>query len=169
MSLHNLSKSHLDLTEQQAVMQALTLLEQTFDGKTIDLSAEDRQKYGSIGEQNKLFVNKIADYHNSQPQHAAPEVNWTEFEADYASRKFLETIFLRVSSLARQIESTKMLHDYDNYQDSLTDYAYAKYRAERNIPGAIDKETELKQFFARTSASSNKKDAPSAPDTTPTV
>lgn len=168
MSLHNLGKAHLTATEQQAITQALIQLEQTFDGKTIDLAAEDRQKYGSIGEQNKLFVNKVADYHDSQPQHSAPEVDWAEFEADYASRKFLENVILRIASLNRQLESTKMLHDYDNYQDALTDYAYAKYRAERNIPGSIDKETELKQFFTRSSPSIAKKDNTSS-NTNPSV
>ena len=157
MSLHNLGKTHFTATEEQAILLALNQLEQAFDGKTVDLSPEDRQKYSSIGEQNKLFVNKVADYHDSQPQHSAPEVDWSEFEADYASRKFLENIVLRITSLNRQLESTKMLYDYDNYQDALTDYAYTKYRADRNIVGAADKETELKQFFARNSSSSNKK------------
>jgi hypothetical protein len=130
----------------------LTQLEQALVGKVIDLSAEDRQKYGSINEQNKLLVNKVADYRDSQPQHSAPEVDWAEFVADYDSRRFWEQASMRLASVVQQIDSTKILHDFDNYRDALADYDYTKYRAARNIPGAAEKETALKQFFPRTAA-----------------
>jgi hypothetical protein len=152
MSLHNLGKTHLPTAEQQQILAAVADLEALLVGKLIDLDAEDRQKYGSISEQNKLLVNKVADYHQHQPQHSAPEVDWAEFAADSTSRKFYENFILRLATIIRQAESTKILHDYDNYQDSLTDYAYSQYRADRNIPGALDKVNELKQFFNRTGA-----------------
>ena len=153
MSLKNLGKDHLIAAEQQDILSAVGAIEQLLAGKMIDLAPEDRQKYGSISEQNKLLVNKVADYRQYQPQHSAPEVDWAEFEADKASRAFWENIILRLASIVRQAESTKILHDYDNYQDALTDYAYSQYRADRNIPGATDKVSELKQFFNRTGAS----------------
>ena len=160
MALHNLGKDHLDAATMQALIALVSDLEQTLDGKVTDLSPEDRQTYGSIGEQNKLLVNKVADYRHNQPQHSAPEVDWAEFEADYASRKFWENLILRLATIIRQAESTKILHDHDNYQDALTDYAYSQYRAERNIPGAADKVTELKQFFNRTGSSKKEDKTP---------
>ena len=162
MPLHNLGKDHLDAATMQALAVLVTDLEQTLSGKVTDLSPEDRQTYGSIGEQNKLLVNKVADYRQNQPQHSAPEVDWAEFEADYTSRKFWENLILRLATIIRQAESTKILHDYDNYQDALTDYAYSQYRAERNIPGAADKVAELKQFFNRT-GTAKKEDKTLAP------
>jgi uncharacterized FlgJ-related protein len=163
MALHNLGKNHLVAAEKTQVTTLLGQMEQALAGKITDLSAEDRKKYGSINEQNKLFVNKVMDYHSTQPQHSAPEIDWTEFSADYESRKFWEGVALRLSSLVRQIESTKILHDYDNYQDSLADYSYTQYRSARNIPGAADKEEALKQFFPRT-ASEKPIDAPPITD-----
>ena len=162
MSLKNLGKDHLAAAEQQDILAAVANIEQLLTGKMLDLSPEDRQKYGSISEQNKLLVNKVADYHQYQPQHSAPEVDWAEFDADKQSRAFWENIILRLASIVRQAESTKILHDYDNYQDALTDYAYSQYRADRNIPGATDKVTELKQFFNRTGASKKEDPAPPA-------
>lgn len=159
MSLTNLGKNHEIFATKVDIETALVTLETLFVGKVTDLSAEDRQKYGSISEQNKLLVNKVADYHASQPQHSAPEVDWVEFKADNDSRQFLESIIMRISTLQRQLESTKILHDYDNYQDSLTDYAYAQYRADRNIPGATDKVNNLKQFFARTGTKNKTNDS----------
>ena len=169
MPLHDLGKSPIAAADMLVIKDLMNNLEASFIGKVTDLSPDDRQRYGSIGEQNKLLVNKVNDYRQSQPQHGAPEVNWVGFDADYQSRVFWESIIMRLSSLVRQAESTKILHDYDNYQDALADYAYAQYRADRNIPGAQDKVTELKQFFSRTGSAAAKKDATGAVDATPGV
>jgi hypothetical protein len=60
------------------------------------------------------------------------------------------------------MQSTQILHDYDNYQDSLTNYAYAQYRKGAGEPGYTELVAELKQFFPRT-----KKTTPETPDVTP--
>jgi hypothetical protein len=158
MSLHNLGKNHLDPAQEELILNEILQLEQALTGNLIDLSPEDRQKYGSISEQNKLLVNKVLDYFLSQPQHSAPEVDWMEFKGDHHSRQFWGNILMRLYSLIHQIESTKMLHDYDNYQDALTDYAFTQYRAERNIPGAFEKANTLKQFFNRTGTTNSPKE-----------
>ncbi len=163
MSLRNLGKNHLNEAEEAAILNELLQLEQALSGKLIDLSPEDRQRYGSINEQNKLLVNKVLDYFLSQPQHSAPEVDWEEFKKDYHAREFWSLILMRLYSLIHQIESTKIPYDYDNWQDGLTDYAFTQYRAEHNIPGAFEKQNNMKQFFPRTGTTTTPKE-----DTPPT-
>jgi len=98
-------------------------LEALFQGKLAALNADQRKLYGTINEQNKLFVNKVRDYKMNQPHLSADDVNWDEFENDYQARIFLETRKEKLASLVYQMESTKILHDYDNYNDALDDYA----------------------------------------------
>lgn len=136
----------------------LTQLEALLSPKLVGLGPEDRQKYGAINEQNKLFVNKVNDFVETQAAHSPSEVDWNEFKADYVARQFLETGANRLTALAYQMESTKMLHDYDNYQDSLAYYEYVSYRASRNVPGAAEIYNELKQFFAKTRTDSDTAD-----------
>ncbi|SEM14495.1 hypothetical protein SAMN05421856_101374 [Chryseobacterium taichungense] len=133
-------------------------LEALFQGKLVALDADQRKFYGLINEQNKLFVNKVRDYKANQPQLSAGDVNWDEFENDYQARVFLETRKEKLASLVYQMESTKILHDYDNYNDALDDYAYSQYKKGREVIGFAEKVAELKQFFPRTPKSSTSED-----------
>lgn len=130
-------------------------LEALFQGKLVALDADQRKFYGLINEQNKLFVNKVRDYKANQPQLSADDVNWDEFENDYQARVFLETRKEKLASLVYQMESTKILHDYDNYNDALDDYAYSQYKKGREVIGFAEKVAELKQFFPRTPKSNS--------------
>ena len=147
MPFDNLNNVHFDATEKAAVAAALNALEAAFAGKLANLTAEERQKYGSVKERNKLFVNKVMDYHISQPNLSSPDVDWGEFKEDFASRQLLENAILRLQSLIQSMDNAKILHDYDNYGAALRDYDYTKYKASTNAPGYEVKANELKQFF----------------------
>ena len=138
MALNNLIQNRLTDDDKTKIDSLLTELETLLASKLVGLSPEDRQKYGAINEQNKLFVNKVQDFVENQPSHNPSEIDWTEFNTDFIARKFLETRANRLTALAYQMNSTKMLHDYDNYQDSLAYYSYVSYRADRNIPVASE-------------------------------
>ena len=117
-----------------------------------NLTPEERQKYGSINEQNKLLVNKVNDIHNSLPQFDSAQVDWAAFIDDFLIRSILEKIIGRLKSIVEQMDDTKILHDNDNYQQSLTQYAYVSYLAEQNEPGITTVKEELSKFFNRTNS-----------------
>jgi hypothetical protein len=149
MALTNLNNTHLTDEQLTAAQTALSSLETALAVITVTLSAEDRQKYGSINEQNKLLVNKVADYRKNQSDLSASEIDWEEFDRDLTSRQNYESFIARLESLVTRLKSAKTLHDYDNYQAALTDYAYTAYKAGTASPGFEVKQNDLKQFFAR--------------------
>ncbi|WDT67297.1 hypothetical protein [Cloacibacterium sp. TD35] len=151
MSITNLNNTHLTAQQITDAQNALTQLEAALQIINVNLSAEDRQKYGSINEQNKLFVNKVYDFHKSQPDLSSSDVDWEEFENDHNSRKNLEAFITRLDSLSTKLKNAKILHDYVNYQAALTDYAYTNYKAGTASPGFETKLNETKQFFGETS------------------
>ncbi|WP_449399393.1 hypothetical protein [Chryseobacterium wanjuense] len=151
MPITNLNNTHLTIAQVETAKISLSALETALQDITINLSAEDRQKYGSINEQNKLFVNKIYDFNKNQPNLSATEVDWAEFEKDFTSRQNYEALIARLDSLVTRLKNAKILHDYDNYQAALTDYAYTAYKAGTSSPGYEVKQNELKQFFGKTS------------------
>ena len=159
MSITNLNNTHLTAAQVTSATSALAALETALAVVNINLSAEDRQRYGSINEQNKLLVNKTMDYHNSQPALQTPHVNWTEYANDYNSRNNMESMIARLESLTIRLKNAKILHDYDNYQAALADYAYTNFMAGTGTTGYETKMNELSQFFSRTTA----------PTTPPTV
>lgn len=151
MAITNLNNVHLKEEEVTTALNALTDLETALETIKINLSAEDRQKYGSINEQNKLLVHKVRDYNNNEKTLSSPDVNWEEFALDFTSRQNYEGIIARLESLTNSLKNAKILHDYDNYQAALVDYDFTSYKAGTASPGFETKRTELRQFFTRTS------------------
>lgn len=149
MPINNLNNSHLTEAQITQIHDSLTDLENALAMLTVTLTPEERQTYGSVNEQNKLFVNKVRDYRKTSPGLAVPDLDWVEFEKDYQSRELMESIQNRLGALQERIKNTKILHDYDNYQSALDDYAYTNYKAGSQSPGYETKRAELKQFFAR--------------------
>lgn len=147
MPFDNLSNKHFDAPAKTAINNALTALENAFVGKLANLSPEERQKYGSVNEQNKLIINKVRDFRNSQPALCSPDIDWTEFANDNNSREVLQNTIQRLQGLMDGIANAKILHDFDNYQAALLDYEFAKYKFSTQSPGYETKVNELKQFF----------------------
>lgn len=161
MSIYNLNNQHLSDEQQRAINEALAQLEEALHPLQINLTAEDRNRYGRVNEQNKLFINKVNDFALSQPSLKSPDVDWDEFAKDFKSRNFLEKTLNRVQDMANRLSNAKILHDFDNYQDSLEDYAYTSFRAGSKKVGYEVKYKELKQFFTK----SRKKETDKSPDT----
>ena len=155
MPLTNLNSAHLTEAEVTAAKNALTELENALAIITVQLTPEDRQKYGSINEQNKLLVNKVKDFRQSNPNLSVSDVDWDEFDKDFASRNVFESLINRLNALVIKLQGAKILHDYDNYQAALDDYAYTTYRAATGADGYENKYNELKQFFGRTTKNFN--------------
>lgn len=140
--------NHFTPAETTLIYSLVGQLEAVVQPKLRNLSEEENVKYGSISEQNKLFVNKDNDLHQTQSALQSPDVDWAEFDADFQSRYTYETVVMRLLALTSAMTETRRLHDYDNYQSALLDYDYSKYKA-RTEPGLgyDSKVAELGQFF----------------------
>ena len=162
--MKNIIRSAFNETARASITAAVATAEQLISaGNLAPLSPDERRRYGSVNEQNKLLINKVRDYRAAAPQLSSPDVDWAEFDSDYEMRGFFETMAARLHSLASQLESGKIQHDHDNYQDALDDYAYTQYKAGASSPGAAEKAAALKGFFNRTGAST-----PGPPEDPPT-
>lgn len=148
MSFNNLDNRHFSATEKTAINTVLANLELALADKLANLSAVERQQYGSVNEQNKLIINKVKSFHDAQPTLSSPDIDWAEFNSDFDTREYLQAAIQRLQSLIDGLGNAKILHDYDNYQDSLTDYDFAKYKASTNAVGFQTKVAELSQFFS---------------------
>lgn len=149
MAISNLNNIHLTEEEVTAAKDAMTTLENKLAIININLTADDRRKYGSINEQNKLVVNKVNDYHINQPSLQSPQIDWLEFDKDFVSRNTVENLISRLENLTTRLKNAKILHDYDNYQAALTDYAFTSFMAGTATLGYEDKMNDIKQFFGK--------------------
>ena len=156
MSVNNLNNHHLTEPEINAILNALNDLERAMELLNINLTPEDRNKYGRVDEQNKLFINKVHDFATQQTNLRTMDVDWDEFAKDFKSRAVLENIISRLNNLSIRANNSKIFHDFDNYQDALADYAYTQFRANSKMVGFEDKYNELRQFFAKSKRKQDK-------------
>ncbi len=140
--------THFTPAETTQIYSLVGQLEAVVQPYLRNLSEEENNKYGSISEKHKLFVNKTNDLHQTQSALQSPEVDWAEFDADFQSRYTYETVVMRLLALTKAMTETRRLHDYDNFQSALIDFDYAKYK-DRTSPGMgyDSKVAELGQFF----------------------
>ncbi|MFC4688469.1 hypothetical protein ACFO4P_16120 [Epilithonimonas pallida] len=147
MALENLISVEFTNAELTKLDDAISMIESVLLGKTINLTPEQRQQYGSIAEQNKLFVNKAKGYMEQYPQYVPPFLDKAEYDKDYEARQQMESRMQRLNSLTEQFSDTKILLDFDNYHNSLTFYRNVKYLSSENVPGTNVIYDDMKQFF----------------------
>lgn len=92
------------------------------------------------------------DFNQNQPALSTTQIDWREFNNDYNSRLNMENFITRLESLVTKLKNAKILHDYDNFQAALVDYAYTNFMAGTGAPGYETKQNEMKQFFTKTAA-----------------
>ena len=63
--MKNLNAPHISDTERQVILAVFDQLLTLLTPKFFQLSAEERQRYGSVNEQNKLFINKVFEFKNA--------------------------------------------------------------------------------------------------------
>ena len=162
MALDNLISITFSESDLTTLEQAIQSIETVLNGKTINLTPEQRQQYGSIAEQNKLFVNKAKLYMEQYPQYVPGFLDKAEFDNDYIARQQIETRLQRLSSVTEQLSDTKVLLDHDNYHNAITFYRNMKFLSGENVPGTNVIYDDMKQFFVYNTPTTT---SPTTPDT----
>lgn len=157
MPIDNLGKTHFTAAEITTINQSLEQIRMVLNRMAVNLTAAERRQFSKIGEQNKLLVNKVKDYHESQPQLQSPEIDWAEFEKDYTDRTEASGMLAKMRELENLLLGIKILRDFDNYTDALRDYKYAQYKNNfANQIGYTNKIAALKVFFPKTGKTKKK-------------
>ena len=162
MAFENLISLSFTTTELQDLDLALQKIADILQGKTVNLTPEQRQQYGSIAEQNKLFVNKAKELMEQNPSHIPSFLDKAEFDKDYAARQQIESRLMNIAGLTEQMSDTKVLLDHDNYFNALSFYRNVKFLSQENVPGTTNIFKELRQFFGN---GGSKIEEPAPPNT----
>ncbi|MFZ4929601.1 hypothetical protein [Chryseobacterium sp. Mn2064] len=147
MALDNLISVSFSKSDLETIDKAIQDIQTVLVGKTINLSPEQRQQYGRIAEQNKLFVNKAKIYMEQNVQYIPAFLDKAEFDRDYEAREQIEQRLQQLDSLVEQLSDTKVLLDHDNYHNSISFYRSIRYLSEENVPGTNVVYEGMKQFF----------------------
>ncbi|GET32366.1 hypothetical protein PbJCM13498_12290 [Prolixibacter bellariivorans] len=133
--------------ETDAINQGLQAVLTVINAKAPVLTNEERRKYGSVADQNKLVINKSKTYMQQFPQFKPAKLDETEFNNDYESRAAHESFLLTLADIERKLTDIKILLDHDNYQAALAFYRSVRYHAQEKEASAIPIYNDLKQYF----------------------
>lgn len=147
MAFENLISIQFTEAELAQLDAAMASIAQVLRDKTINLTPEQRQQYGRIAEQNKLFVNKAKEYMEQNTQHVPAFIDKAEFDQDFQARTQIESRITQLQGLVEQLSDTKTLLDHDNYHNAITFYRNIKFLSQENVPGTTTLYEGMKQFF----------------------
>lgn len=149
-----LVKDHLKEIEEH-----LTALEQLVNPNTPVITNEDRHLYGrGGGNANKLLVADVSQLSQTQPQLNSPLIDWAEFSNDNIAGSTIGGWVSRITAVAYKLESAKMMHEYDNYNDAIDQYAHLQYLSRNNVQGANEAYNKLRAHFKKAKAGKEKTD-----------
>ena len=169
MAIDNLISVEFTDQELTKLGNALNEIAQVFSGKVINLTPEERKQYGSIGDKNKIFVDKCKAYMEQDPTTVPNTLDKHEFDKDYKARQQMEEPLKKLSRITEMLMDTKILLDFDNYNGSLSYYRYVKFLATQNTPGITSIYEDLRQHFekaakgSKAKAQDNKPESPQTP------
>ncbi|WP_298424330.1 hypothetical protein [uncultured Kordia sp.] len=149
MALENLISIEFTPEELTALDAHLDGIQQVLAGKTVNITPEQRRQYGSIGNQNKLIVDKAKNYMEQYPNWIPRFLDKVEFDKDYNARQQMEQRTQRLQNLSQQLIDTKTLLDHDNYTNSLSFYRMMRYLAGENEAGAKTVFEDMKVLFSK--------------------
>lgn len=167
MAFENLIQLTFSQEELQKIDASLQEIEKVLQGKMVNLTPEERRQYGSIAEQNKLFVNKSKELMEQYPQWVPSFLDKAEFDRDYRTRHQIEGRLQRIKTISEQLSDTKVLLDHDNYFNALSFYRNVKFLSRENIAGIKSVYEVLNQFFKTGKRSVKEENSSAEVDKTP--
>ena len=120
MAIDNLISVEFTDQELTRLGNALNEIAQLLSGKVINLTPEERKQYGSIGDKNKIFVDKCKAYMEQNIDTLPKTIDKHEFDKDYKARQQIEEPLRKLLQLAEMLSDTKILLDFDNYNGSIS-------------------------------------------------
>ncbi len=164
MPISNLNNDHFSQAEMDSINKAWTDILAVLNGKSRNLTPEERQKFGSVSEENKLVVQKTLEYHSNQPHLDCPDVDYAETILDWADRSYIAGFIAKMAEAGNICNNIRITHDYDAYKAAQTDYKFTKYKM-TTAPGAgwESKYDELLPFFKTNKGGGDEEEPPVTP------
>jgi hypothetical protein len=160
MALDNLISVSFTPAELAALDTAFTAIETTLQGKVINLTPDERRRYGSISNEMTPWMDKCRGYMAQLPGIVPNYIDQAELDADMQARRDLIPRLMRAKSILESIDDTAVLLGSDVLTNCLAFYRSVKAAAKANVPGSTTVHQDLaQQFHGRRS--------PAPPQTTP--
>ncbi len=147
MSKDNLISLNFSEEELYRIEEALAVIESVLKDKVVNLTPEERQLYGKLGNRTENWVKKVKMYMEQKPELIPFYVNKVNFDKDYAAREVIVPILRRIDSIYESLDDTAKLISSDVYNAALAYYRNIKLISQENVPGTSNIYKDLSHQF----------------------
>jgi hypothetical protein len=147
MALDNLISVVFTDEEIAKMDSAMSEIEDIIKGKSVNLTPKQRQTYGRVAYEMEVWIDKVDDYMQQDPQLVPSYIDLTEHTADIVAHRVLNPRIARLAGILQSLEDTNRLIGSDLYNNSLAYYRNLREAAKVNAVGASAKYSDLKQQF----------------------
>ena len=152
MALENLLSVKFTEEEKKEVFTCLERIEEILNGKVINLTPEEKQEYGRIGEKTEEWIRKVNMWMDQKPEAVPYYLDLEEFRNDIKVRDMMKPLMGRLKLLAETLDDTSVILSTDIYNIALAYYRNIKIVSRANVPGTSEIYNDLsKQFPGRPS------------------
>jgi hypothetical protein len=147
MALDNLISVVFTDEEVARMDSALSELENVLKGKAVNLTPKQRQTYGRVAYEMEVWIDKVNDHIQQDPQLVPSYIDLEEHKSDIATHRVLNPRIARLTGILQSLEDTNRLLGSDLYNNSLAYYRSLREAAKVNAVGASSRYSDLKQQF----------------------
>jgi hypothetical protein len=147
MSKRDLISVEFTAEEKEKMQTAFQMIKEVMDGKTVNLTPEERQFYGKINDKTENWITKVHYYMNEHPEMVPFYIDKEEFNKDVEARNTFMPWLKAMYSQGEGMEDTGMLLSHDIYNTALAFYRHMKLVSNQDVPGTTTIYEDLKSRF----------------------
>ena len=136
MALDNLISVAFTPAELAAFDTALAAIETLLQGKVINLTPAERQRFAAVSNETLPWVQKCRDYITQMPGIVPAYLDITRLDADITARQDISPRLARTKSILESLDDTKVLLGSDIFDNCIFFYRAVKAAAQANVPGS---------------------------------
>ena len=144
----NVKFSEVELTE---IRDLINQLEAKLKEKVVQLTAKENIKFGKVGLETEILVNRIYQDCQNYPTLVPPFVDLKEWENQKKIRDSFVPSIQKLETIVKEITETNRLVIYDFYQNCMSTYRNCRYLSEENVPGTKMIYEQWSVFFDKSS------------------
>ena len=145
----NVKFSEVELTE---IQDLINQLEAKLKEKVIQLTAKENKKFGKVGPDKEILVNRIYQDCQNYPTLVPPFVDLKEWGNQKMIRDSFIPAIQKLETIVKEITETNRLVSHDFYQNCMSTYRNCRYLSEENVPGTKMIYNQWSVFFDKSSA-----------------
>ena len=147
MPLDNLISLEFSDDELKEIDMAFKMLEKNLNHKMVNLTPQEKKKYGRPGPKFMPWIKKIVMYMKQNPELTPTYMNKEEFLKDVRIIEIMTGIKARLALLNEAVDDTNILVRKDLHQAGISYYRHLKLVAKSDIPGSTSPLQDLEAIF----------------------